>query len=287
MFDSTYVNDSIGMHAPHGPYVAAFDGFFGNAQEESRFRQQRLGVYFLSDLFSAGYMGKTDYVKDKELVTLARDKTMTFTGETFDQWDLDVLIHCVMRTPTSGGGSEKVRIDPGELLRAVNLRNYDMNRERVFSSLWRLHMGSMMIEGKGYRYMTRLIDRVLLDQRLGSCLVEVNQDVVTSIRHERNLSLDMENRRCFKRNGLAKWLHGAIMSFKGGFVAEMECLRALCGAPDRSRHAFPARLTKALDVMSECDAIRDWQIDGDKVKVVPSCTRRDGTACGYISPSLF
>jgi len=287
MFDAAYVNDSIGMVTPHGPYGAPQDDFFRKAPVGNSFRQQRLGVYLLSDLFNAGFMSASEFVHNKRLTTLARDKVTSYTGETFDQWDLDVLIHCVTHSSKSENRTHKVFIDPARFLRAMNLRNTEINQDRLFSSLWRLHTGSIMITGKGYRYMTRLIDRVLLNENDGNCLVEVNTDIVTSLKHERNLSLDIETRNSFKRNGLAKWPLGAIMTFKGGFVADMDSLHSLCGASARSRHTFPARLIKALEIMEECCAIKSWKVEEESVMVVPNCTRSNGTACGYISPTCL
>ncbi|BCS89773.1 hypothetical protein [Pseudodesulfovibrio sediminis] len=287
MFDTMNVNDSIGMNTQLSSYASGRRDLFGTVQDSTSFRQQRLGVYLLSDLFTAGFMSASEFVHDKRLVTLARDKTTTYTGETFDQWDLDVLIHCVTRSSVVNGHTQKVLIEPGKLLRSMNLRNTEMNQDHVFSSLWRLHTGSIMIIGKGYRYMTRLIDRVLLDEKEGNCLVEVNTDIVSSLKHERNLSLDVETRNYFRRNGLAKWLHGAVMTFKGGFVADTDSLHALCGAPARSKHLFPTRLIKALEIMEECCAIKSWKVEENSVMVVPNCMRNNGIACGYISPTCI
>jgi hypothetical protein len=283
MFDSAYASGSNGIFGPYTPYVPEGGDIFETPRPRKEFRQQKLGLYLLSNLFSASFMGTSRFVKDKRLVSLARDKTVTFSGDTFDQWDLDVLLHCAARTIDSRDGTGKIQVDPAALLRDARLRNFEENRDQVYASLFRLHTGSLCIEGKGYRYMTRLIDRVLLDQSKERCLVEVNGDVVNSLRCERDLRFTLESRLGFKRCGLAKWLHGAVLVFKGGFKADMNSLHMLCGTSNRSRYIFPKLVGKALAAMEQGGLVGSWQIDGRKVMVLPRNRERSDTACGFIA----
>ena len=282
MFDSSHIGDSTGMFAPHTSYVVGDTDLFEAPRPRGDFRRQKLGIYLLSNLFAASFMGNSSFVRDKRLVGLARDKAISYTGETFDQWDLDVLLHCAMRTATTQNGIGKINVEPEKLLQDMQLRNFEENRSRVYSSLFRLHTGSLLIEGNGYRYMTRLIDRVLLDQSKGRCLVEVNGDVVNALRCERNLRLTLDRRYDYKRCGLAKWLHGVAMVFKGGFKADVNSLHLLSGSSNRSRYIFPNLLRKALDMMGENGVIDAWQLDGNKLMVFPRDRRRQDSACGFI-----
>lgn len=286
MFDSVYANDSSGMFVPHTPCLNGSADIFEAARPRKEFRQQKLGIYLLSDLFSSSFMGNSRFVRDRRLISLARDKTVSFTGETFDQWDLDVLMHCALRTVLSREGGGKIQIEPAEMLRDMGLRNYEENRDRVYTSLFRLHTGSLLIEGKGYSYMTRLIDRVLLDRSKDQCLVEVNGDVVNSLRYERNLRMTVENRFSFKRNGLAKWLYGAVRVFKGGFKADIDCLHVLCGASNRNRYIFPQMLGKALDAMEKRGVVESWELDVRQLMVFPSTRQRSDAACGFIESMM-
>ncbi|BDQ35595.1 hypothetical protein [Pseudodesulfovibrio portus] len=282
MFDYAHGSDSNGAFVSLNSYTAGETGFLDVPRPRKEFRQQKLGIYLLSDLFSASFMGKSHFVKDRQLVDLARDKRVSFTGETFDQWDLDVLLYCAMRTVTNRDSQGKIQVNPADVLRETGLRNFDENRDRVYASLFRLHTGSLLIEGKGYRYMTRLIDRVLLDQSKECCLVEVNGDVVNSLRNECNLRLAVESRFSMKRSGLAKWLHGAVLVFKGGFKADIGSLHSLCGASNRTRHLFPHMLGKALASLEEAGVITSWHIEGRKLMVLPGSRQMIETACGFI-----
>lgn len=282
MFDYAYGSPSNGVHDSLNSYTAGDAGFLEVPRPRKEFRQQKLGIYLFSNLFSASFMGKSHFVKDRRLVDLARDKRVSFTGETFDQWDLDVLLYCVMRTVISQDNQGKIQVNPARVLRETGLRNVEENRDRVYASLFRLHTGSLLIEGKGYRYMTRLIDRVLLDESKEYCLVEVNSDVVNSLRSECNLRLAVESRFSLKRSGLAKWLHGAILVFKGGFKADIGSLHSLCGASLRSRRLFPGMLDKALVALEEAGVVSSWYVEGRRVMVLPGSRQMIEAACGFI-----
>lgn len=287
MFDSAYASNSNGIFGSYTPFDSEDAGIFEAPRPRREFRQQKIGLYLLSNLFSSSFMGTSCFVKDQRLVNLERDKTVSFSGETFDQWDLDVLLHCVVRTIAIRDGVGKIQVDPAELLRDARLRNFEENQDQVYASLFRLHTGSLCIQGKGYRYMTRLIDRVLLDQSKGRCLVEVNSDVVNSLRCERDLRIAVQSRFGFKRSGLAKWLHGAIMVFKGGFKADMNSLHMLCGASNRSRYIFPKLVGKALAAMEESGLVGSWQIDGQRVMVLPRSREWPVAACGFIASGIL
>lgn len=283
MFDYAYGSDFNGVFAPDNAYFAEETGFLEAPRPRKEFRRQKMGIYLLSDLFSASFMGRSRFVRDRRLVGLTSDKRVHFTGETFDQWDLDVLLHCVLRTLAERGEVGKIQVEAGRLLRDMGLRNFEENRERVYSSLFRLHTGSLLIEGDGYRHMTRLVDRVLFDQSKSRCLVEVNGDVVDSLRHVHNLRMNVEGRLGFRRNGLAKWLHGAVVVFRGGFRADIDSLHSLCGASRRNRYIFPQMLWKALETMESNGAIGFWQIEGRRVTVQPNCRQENDSACGFIA----
>lgn len=281
MFDTAFASEPSGMFGLFNPPEQ--EGGFEAARPCREFRQQRIDTYLLSNLFAATYMGRSRFVKDKGLVGLSRDKIVSFTGETFDQWDLDVLLHCAMLSTAVGDTAGKVQIDPAVLLRRARLRNSEENREQVYASLFRLHTGSLCIEGKGYRSMTRLLDRVLLDQNKERCLVEVNRDLVNALRGARSLHRGVEGRFALRRNGLAKWLHGVVMVFAGGFKADIPSLHTLCGLSNRSRYLFPTLLEKALGGMEECGVVDSWRVEGRRVVVLPRNRQRPDAACGFIA----
>ncbi len=269
--DPLYDNDQLFFAEP-GPPSASF-------------RIQRLGTYLVSDLFIAKQTIKSDFVHEQRLVTLCRGKELFFTGQRFSQWDLDVLLYCSLNTSPQGNDPGKFRFTPVELLHALNMRNSPANRSRVFESLQRLHTGVIDIRGRDYQYMTRLMNRVLVDTRKERCLVEVNGDVADCFRMG-GIDRGIRARQSLSRNGLAKWIHGATMVFRGGFTAEMESLRHLCHVTAGQRHSFPNMLAKALELLESSGCIEHWHINGTSIQVTSRSIRERKTMCGVFHPGV-
>lgn len=283
MFQQPDEIDTIDLAMQFDQYALSSDPLAGQRLPRASFRIQHLGTYLLSDLFSAEYMDESCFVRKRRLVTLCRDKQLFFTGERFDQWDLDVLLHCVMRAPMSKGRPELLQVAPADLLHALNLRNSRINRERVFTSLQRLHSGVITIRGGGYRYMTNLLDRVLADARRELCLVEINNDVAAAF-HQGGLTRAARARLSLGRHGLAKWLHGATVVFPGGFASDLKSLHDLCRPRTTQKHHFTNRLGKALALLTDNHTLEHWKMTANSLTAsAPSAPARDNTSCGLFN----
>ena len=280
------MSDNPGFVLPcnaYGTKHSLFDSFRSN---DGSFRIQRPGTYLISNLFRAEYMAKTTFVHDLKLTTLCRGKELFFTGERFDQWDLDVLLYCSLNNPIHNGQPGQFRFSPADLLRSFNLRSTPMNRQKVYDSLHRLHNAAVDIRGNGYQYMTRFINRVLVDTTKEECLVETNADVAMTFR-DKDVSSEIGDRRALGRNGLAKWLHGATMVFRGGFISDTEHLYELCGQDTRQMRCFSNRLEKAVRLLKENSSIENWGMDNGQVRVVSRVMQVSGSACGVLRPDLW
>lgn len=280
-----FINDGAGLNLPDTPYDHDLIMFAEPRPQRASFRIQRLGTYFVSNLFTAEYMAAAKFVHEKQLVTLCRGKELFFTGERFSQWDLDVMLHCVLNTPRREISDGQFRLNPVELLHSLNMRNSLANRQRVFESLHRLHTGVLDIRGRDYQYMTRLMNRVLVDSRRTMCLVEINEDVAACFKHS-GVPSQMHCRRQLGRNGLAKWIHGATMVFKGGFTAQMSSLYDMCHTTARQKRNFPAALGKALALMEDSGCIKHWEIRGSRVWITAGSNREHQDTCGMIYPAV-
>lgn len=277
----------IGYSMPHGPFSSGGVELSDEMSGPSRFRAQHPATYLVSDLFVAAYMGASAFVEHKPLQTLSARKKVYFTGRVFDQWDLDVLTYCTIHTTSKQGNSLPLRVDPGELLHFLGLRKDVNNRERLFKSLSRLHEGRIEIMGSRYRYMTRLVDRLLLDEKHQHCLVDVNNDVIGAIRQSKRMEAEFRDRLRFGRNGLAKWIYGALLVFKGGFEADLRCLRRLCGTSSKTINSFSIAMEKALILLQEEALIQEWSLDSDHVKLIAHSAQTSNASCGFFHMDEF
>lgn len=262
-----------------GPLALNSQDFFETSPVS--FNVQKPIRYFVSSLFSAG-TGHRELVREAPLASLSRSKRYTYSGAPLDQFDLDVLLHC-----TAAAGSSRRRgawTEHAQLVRTLGKRNDAATRKRVCESLARLQECTIGIEGDGYRYMTRLVNRALLDEGAGASLVEVNSDFADSIRSMRGLDLLMQERRAMGANGLAKWLHGVLWIIPAGFSSNFATLSELCGMRSTSSHGFRTRCLGALDLLVTNGVVTEYSVEDSGGLYVSG--RRNNTrasACGFFS----
>lgn len=279
MFQDEYHMDDALFPLGLSPYDVEYDRFALPQTPKATFRSQKLSTYIISDLFSAKASDTADFDHMTPLASPCRNKEIMFTGERLDQWDLDVLLYCTEHTPMLNGKPELFQVTPPDLLHSLGLRNTMFNRKRLFSSIQRQQLGVITIRGNGYQYMTRLLDRVLVDARQELCLIEINGDVAAAFRNS-GLTQTVRDRWALGRNPLAKWLHGAIQVFTGGFAANMQCLHWLCRPGVKQPRFFAKKLRNACATLQQSGHIESWSMDGAQMHVSTPQTRAVNKSCG-------
>ncbi|QJB57428.1 hypothetical protein [Pseudodesulfovibrio sp. zrk46] len=264
---------------PYDPYDSNRSPFTPQIPKTC-FHTQSLATYLMSALFRAEYMAGGDFVHAMPIPTLCSKKELLFTGERFDQWDLDVLLYCALNSPVKNGTPLPFQFGPANLLHSLGMRNTILNRQRVSNSLRKLHNGVVEIIGSGYRYMTRFIDRVLVDSHTERLIVETNGDVVTTFRTN-EMSDCLQIRKSLRNNGLAKWLHGATLVYKGGLTATHDSLHSLSCPKVRTAHLFNTRLDKALDLLEKTNLVEVWS-SNTKIQIISRVVRSNEGSCGLI-----
>ncbi|WP_027183049.1 hypothetical protein [Desulfovibrio inopinatus] len=279
LFDSP--SDATAPPAAQTP-LANLNMFYFDMDHRPGFRHQKPALYLVADLFRAAYDGKREFVTDKPLACLSSKKRLYFSGYSFDQFDLDVLLYIARQMIRSRRGH--VQIDMGALLHSLKRRNDKAGRNRVQNSLTRLSAGRIDIAGKRYHYMTRLIDRLLIDERKQSCLVEPNEDVCAALGKRLGQSLDPKDRLLLDRNGLANWLHGVLAVFRGGFSSPVDLIQTLCGSTAKS---FDVELSNALDLLMNAHVASVTRIDDNRVCIGGPAACSGKIACGIFSEPVF
>ncbi|MFW5733839.1 MAG: hypothetical protein ACOCWR_02155 [Oceanidesulfovibrio sp.] len=262
-----------------GPLALVSSGFFDPAQ--ASFSVQKPIRYFVSSLFAAR-PAQGDLVRDLPLASPSRSKRYMYTGEPLDQFDLDILLHCT--AAATGHRSRGVWMEHAQLIKALGKRNDATMRTRICHSLARLQGCSIAIEGQGYRYMTRLMNRALLDSAAGASLVEVNNDFADSIRSMRGLDLMLNERRGLGNDGLAKWLHGALWIFPAGFSSDFSTLSELSGLRHKSSYGFQKQCLDALELLIAKGVVTQYSTEqSGHLHVEGRRNNTHASACGFLS----
>ncbi len=246
-------------------------------------RVQKPALFLLSSLFRATYLSTREHVVQLPLATVSHSKKFLYSGETLDQFDLDVLLY-VAQQPRAATGC---MVAPAVLLREMHLRHDERNRQRLFESLARLHGCCLEVRKGSYRYMTRLLNRLLLDGSAASCLVEVNDEVLKTVGRGPQQVSRRQDRYALGRHGLDKWLHGAMGIFAAGFEADLGRLQALTGLEHKSPKAFREMLRRSLGRLATAGCIAGSHLlltlPGEDLQRVVLCgAQEQHPTCGFL-----
>lgn len=254
-------------------------------------RFQKPALFLLSSLFQATYLSRREMLAHSSMATLSRAKIALYSGESLDQFDLDILLYCAQQPRAATG----CMVSPAVLLREMHLRHDERNRARLFDGLARLHTGCLEVRKGKYRYMSRFLNRLLLEEGASSCLVEVNDEVLKTLgRGPQRLSKRQE-RFSLGRHGVDKWLHGALAIFAAGFEADLPRLQQLMGLQHKSGKAYREMLIRALKRLGAADIIADWEMHDGRVVIcgpdrqggLAGCSKgsqigQGDSACGFL-----
>lgn len=262
-----------------GPLALANRSVFGSTH--ASFNVQKPVRYFVSGLFAAS-AGQRNYVREALLASPSRTKRYTYTGEPLDQFDLDILLHCT----AAAGVARKhgTQIEHAGLIKALGKRNDAAMRKRICDSLTRLQECAIGIDGEGYRYMTRLMNRALLNSAACASLVEINSDFADSIRTMRGLDLLLHERRSLGNNGLAKWLHGVLWVFPAGFSSDLATLAELSGMRRKSAYGFQKQCLEALELLIDTGVVTQYSMErSGRLHVEGRRNNTHASECGFFA----
>ncbi len=207
-------------------------------------------IFLRSALFGAIAKGKRHYAERLQLATFD-SVHIFFTGQIFDQGDLDVyasLLH-VMRGQRMG---EQCRVTSYALLKLMGKGDTGKNRATLHRRLTRLQSGTVEIkQDNGVCYTGGLIGKALKEDETQQWLITLNPSLLALFARDQFTHVDWAMRRELDGKPLAQWLHGFYCSHAKPYPLRMETLLKLCGSQDGNPRSAQQTLRRALGVVSD------------------------------------
>lgn len=200
-------------------------------------------LLLVSDLFRASWGRKHDNTDLQRIQHPKSSRALSFSGTNLDQFDLDVLLCCVMQADTGEDGSPRpLRVDIHDLTQLLALKNTSTSRNRIETSLTRLEQARLVVENKRFSTVIRFFPTFIRDTANGAYILDIHQSIRNAFRDKLSLTRFMRERIRLGADGLGKWLHGLAYASGGRCAIRENRLQALSGSP------LPAlRFTAALD----------------------------------------
>ena len=199
-----------------------------------------------------------------------------FTGEQFDQSDLDVyleLLHIARATPL---GVECCFTAYG-LLKALGRATGKANHKWLHSVIIRLCGGVVDMTDHKTRYFGHLVESGIKEEISKHYRVRLNPEMARVFRGDLWASLDIQQRRDLKQNQTAKALQAYYATHANPGPHRYETLAAIIGLKNSSPKDLKRQLVKAHGLLKEVGCLSDFEAGTDtitpKVNHTPSQNR--------------
>ena len=267
-----------------GPLPPALPPHGQPSPNERLFLAQKCSLYLASDLFPVAGPKRSRLCHNLPLQT-ASSKSLTFSGERFDQTDLDVLLALTALSRTSGmSAGTPFRTNLPEVLGQLGWPQGKRDAKRLLDSLHRLECARLLIRNPRYSYHTTLVGKVLLDHRKADLVVALDDAVQSALlRSDRFPSL-LRERREIGDAPLAKWLHGMAWAIPGAFCVEIERLQRLSGlSGEMTPDDFFVRATAELRRLADRGFVAHFErIGPSRLHIAYRTERQTLGRCGMI-----
>lgn len=221
---------------------------------------------FRSALFPAMKRQKRPFLKEQPIAAVDGVK-ITFTGEQFDQSDLDVyleLLHLMKEQPS---GTECAFSAHG-LLKSLGRSTGNKDHKWLHSVLIRLRGGTVDMTDHQKRYFGGLVEGGVKDEITKHYTLSLNPKFAALFRVAW-ASLEHEQRRSLRQNPTAKALHAYYSTHAAPTAHRFDTLAKLTGLQNTNRRQLKATIITAHDLLrsEEVGFLSSYEVTDDTIKV--------------------
>ncbi len=239
-------------------------------------RRAAAAAIFRSALFPPLNFKKARPFLKKAQIYATKGIEIYFTGEQFDQSDLDVyleLLHIAHEYPF---GVECCFTAYG-LLKALGRATGKHDHEWLHSVLIRLRGGTVDMTDHEIRYFGGLIEGGLKEEKETRYCVRLNSQMARVFRGDLWASLDIQQRRDLKRSQIAKALHAYYSTHAAPGPHRYETLAGIIGLTDKNPRKVKMKMVTVHELLKEVGFLSDFEAGTDtitpKVNHTPSQNR--------------
>jgi len=228
--------------------------------QEQSFMRLRPELFFASELFQGRYVRRREQVRNYEARSICQARTVRYTGERLDQFDLDVFLVCALHsTEQHRSAPGMTKIDIRAIAKALLKTAGGTALPRVAASLRRLESCRLEVRDGRFIYCLRPVQKVLIDTTEHRCLVELNPEMLRSLKSIHNFSGFVQERLRLPMCSIDRWLHG-LLHYSSEVCIPFGGFAALSGNAT----------AQALQVLKALDRLR-CVLRSDEIGVLEGC----------------
>lgn len=247
MFDD---QDGIGtLTGGHAGLSPAANPVRSMTQQEHEFLRLPPDLLFASGLFQARYLRRRPALSAVQVQSTCSARSLSYTGEALDQFDLDVYLACARCAPRQvSPAPAALKVDLTATARTLLRTASASAKQRVLDSLRRLESARIRVSDSRFTYDLQPVHKVLHDSETARCLVELNAEILRSLQSVGNLNVFLNERFRLGMKGVDRWLH-AMLHFSPGLCIPFRGLAGLAGNAEMPARLLEETLTRLRDVI--------------------------------------
>jgi hypothetical protein len=222
-------------------------------------------------LFTISKIRKTSHTR--QLLATLKDLEVRFTGERWNQQDLDLFEHLVHISRSTKFGTE-VNFLAKDVLLALGHKLSGKEYSNLKEDITRLMSGVVEITWlkTGRTYIGHLIEKVSRDERTQRYSLILDEKIL-SLYETGHTWVDFAKHQRLSGNNLAKFMHRFYSTHAIPVDYHVKIYMDLCGSDLARLTDFRKALRVALARLKAEGCLSDWEIDGEdlvKVRKKPS-----------------
>lgn len=227
-------------------------------------------IIYRSALFPALNSQKRKFIKEKKVYSVG-GLDVTFTGEQFDQTDLDVYLE-ILNLAKAVPLGQPVKFSAYSMLKALGRCTGKSDHIWLHSVLIRLRGGTVeMVTGKA-RFFGGLIEGGIRDEITHHYEVIINPSYAKFFGFGLWSSIDLEQRRQLAQKSTAKALHAYYSSHTDPAPHRYETLAGIVGMENKKRRDVKASLIRAHEELKRVGFLLDYEAGPDKIAIKATMT---------------
>lgn len=206
------------------------------------------------------------FIKNRKLFSTGGLEVI-FTGEQFDQSDLDVYLEILnIARPYPLG--QRIKFSAYGLLKALGLPTGGSNHARLHLVLIRLRGGTIEITDHKKRYYGGLIEGGIRDEITFDYEITINPKFANLFGFGMWASIDKAQRQALGRDATAKALQAYYSTHVAPSPHKFETLAKIVGLTDTNHRKIKFVLIKAHDHLKDVGFLIDYEVTGDTIKAI-------------------
>jgi hypothetical protein len=193
---------------------------------------------------------------------------VTFSGEEFDQTDLDVLLG-ILEIGTYIPVGQKFTFSGHALLKLLGRDTGGTQHDWLQNVTTRLRLGTVVIGHNRKRFFGGFLNDGVKDEVTGHYTVSINPKLILLFGCDMWSKVDRAQRTALGRNTTAKALHGYYSSHAKPGKHHIDTLAQIAGLRAKQRAVRKRQVLKAHEAMKApaCGFLEDYTVEGECIAV--------------------